>query len=744
MPFNYDNAAPPCYSEAYRTWETPQDWTIRGGTDLSLWLQGWPASFIEDPNGRIIVNAFGGDTDGTNDNYCFVRKQLVGNGEIIARIDSLSNAKGWARAGVMICDTLGDRPRCAAMTVTAEHGGFFLYRTDEGTSAVRINNAGIQTPCWVKLTRTGGVFTARHSTDGETWLDVLNEEGKPVAATVDMPANVYVGPCVIGDRWDQFATGEFGSVTVSGDVRGPWQATHGGLNSRDDLYVALEDAVGRLAVSVHPDPAALNFTEWTQWRIPLRDFASLGVDVAAIKTMYIGVGNRDNPQPDGSGMIHIDDIHVLPADAAPFTMFGPHPGVRVKYFRQTRSGPQLFTTRVEDSIDHDWGEGEIVAGLSNDLLGVWIANLEVPLSGTYTLITDSYGAARLWLDGWCTNHNWPLGGPSDEPIEIRLEAGHPYALKMEWFHRVGPAKAQLWWEGPSIPWQIIPAGPLQLPLLAAGPYPPNGAADVPQSPLLTWRAGEAATHHDIYFGDDANAVAAATLADAAYRGRLSAKETAFDPGALEWNKTYFWRVDEVNDADPNNSWKGQVWRFTTADLLVIDDFESYGDEEDNRLYEYWIDGFSLGWSSVVARIPPGPYVERTIVHGGRQSMPFDYNNVPKRWFSEIERDFESAQNWRVNGVDTLVLYVHGRATNAPAPLFVAVGDSAGKTATAVHSDAKVTQATEWIEWRIPLSQFAGVNAMRVKRLTLGVGARAEPAPGGAGRIYIDDIRVVKP
>ena len=44
---------------------------------------------------------------------------------------------------------------------------------------------------------------------------------------------------------------------------------------------------------------------------------------------------------------------------------------------------------------------------------------------------------------------------------------------------------------------------------------------------------------------------------------------------------------------------------------------------------------------------------------------------------------------------------------------------------------------------MPLSQFAGVNLSRVKVLYLGVGDRKAPAPGGAGRLYIDDIRVKK-
>ena len=46
--------------------------------------------------------------------------------------------------------------------------------------------------------------------------------------------------------------------------------------------------------------------KWIKWTIPLSEFA--GVDLAAITRMYIGVGDRENPQAGGTGLIYIDDI----------------------------------------------------------------------------------------------------------------------------------------------------------------------------------------------------------------------------------------------------------------------------------------------------------------------------------------------------------------------------------------------------------------------------------------------------
>jgi len=63
------------------------------------------------------------------------------------------------------------------------------------------------------------------------------------------------------------------------------------------------------AVAVNPNSAAVNATSWIEWEIPLSRLA--GVDLAQVKKMYIGVGDRETPVPDGTGRIYIDDIRVL-------------------------------------------------------------------------------------------------------------------------------------------------------------------------------------------------------------------------------------------------------------------------------------------------------------------------------------------------------------------------------------------------------------------------------------------------
>jgi hypothetical protein len=61
-------------------------------------------------------------------------------------------------------------------------------------------------------------------------------------------------------------------------------------------------------VVTNPDPLAVNALSWTEWRIPLSSFTD--VNLAGVKKMYIGVGDRKNPLADGTGRLYLDDIAV--------------------------------------------------------------------------------------------------------------------------------------------------------------------------------------------------------------------------------------------------------------------------------------------------------------------------------------------------------------------------------------------------------------------------------------------------
>jgi len=271
-----------------------------------------------------------------------------------------------------------------------------------------------------------------------------------------------------------------------------------------------------------------------------------------------------------------------------------------------------------------------------------------------------------------------------------------------------------------------------IPVSARQPQPADGATDVDRASALSWRAGREATSHEVYLGMDPEALSlAGTVA-----------QPSFTPQTLEFGATYSWRVDEIGD---QSNWPGAVWSFTTQEFALIDDFESYTDdiEAGEAIFDTWLDGWVNSTGSTVGHLN-APFAERTIVHGGRQSMPLAYDNGNSPFYSEADRVFDQPQDLTVGAADSLSLYFRGIATNSPQALYVTLEDSAGRKATVVHADADAVLATEWQQWQIPLSGFAGVTLSRVEKMTIGVGNRTSPAAGGKGTIYIDDVGFGRP
>jgi hypothetical protein len=266
--------------------------------------------------------------------------------------------------------------------------------------------------------------------------------------------------------------------------------------------------------------------------------------------------------------------------------------------------------------------------------------------------------------------------------------------------------------------------------------PVNGAVDVTQTPILTWAPGFGASH-EIYFGADP--------ASLELKGSGNLGSESFEPGQLEWNTTYYWRIDEANNANPDSPWTGPLWSFTTANFLIIDDIESYNDIDEgqadsNRIYNAWVDGYDDPTNgSQVGHLDP-PFYEETIVHSGNKSMPITYDNAVGK--SEATLMLTSNRDWTVNGVNTLTIWFRGSSNNAAEPMYVALNDSAVVT----HDNPDAAMRTAWTQWNIDLQAFAnqGVNLTNVNTITLGFGNRNNPAAGGTGLMYFDDIRLYPP
>ncbi|MBN2593125.1 MAG: leucine-rich repeat domain-containing protein [Sedimentisphaerales bacterium] len=304
--------------------------------------------------------------------------------------------------------------------------------------------------------------------------------------------------------------------------------------------------------------------------------------------------------------------------------------------------------------------------------------------------------------------------------------------------------------------------------------PFDRAGDITQTPVLRWTAGAWAAVHDVYFGQDKELVANATIADTEiYRGWLGLDTVMYEPEALEWGTTYYWRIDEVNfitieaedGAEDVNEivWKGRAWSFTTAEFIVIDDFELYTNNRDagQAVFQTWIDGLGFskpepnspgnGTGSIVGHdiwtqgTPYKTIAETGLVHGGRQSMPLYYKNADEPHYSQTDRTWPAPQDLTLNGMDTFELYFRGTSDNEPGQLYLSIEDDTGQIAVMTYPDPNAVFTEQWQKWSVPLVGLIadGVDVTAIRKVSIGVGDPDNPQPGGIGIIYIDDIRVIQ-
>jgi hypothetical protein len=265
---------------------------------------------------------------------------------------------------------------------------------------------------------------------------------------------------------------------------------------------------------------------------------------------------------------------------------------------------------------------------------------------------------------------------------------------------------------------------LYIPLRAREPVPAADTNDLPPELTLSWRPGRQAVRHDVYLSSDPQAVADGTAPV------VAVSEPTFDPGALNLGQSYFWKVNEVNEAAAVPVWEGDVWRFRTQEFLVVEDFESYTDYEGSLIYDTWIDGWENETGAQVGYLDP-PFAERTIVHGGAQSMPLVYNNAVPLARSEAERTFDEPQDWTVYGIGTLTLYFRGALDNA-GQMYVKINN----TKVPYNGDAGDLARMVWQPWNVDLSGINSSVLRSVSKLTIGIeGADA------TGTLYFDDIRL---
>jgi hypothetical protein len=170
-----------------------------------------PGSFSCVKN-TFIIEASGSDIWNNADGFRFVYQYVTGDCEMYTKVESLEGTNEWAKAGIMIRESLNGGSKTAFVCVTTRNGATHHQRQSNNDSMEGGNrNNDIKTPYWTKLIRKGNTFNYYISADGNKW-DTLG--------TIDVPMNrnVYVGFAVTSHNNNEISKAVFSNYRLTGRV----------------------------------------------------------------------------------------------------------------------------------------------------------------------------------------------------------------------------------------------------------------------------------------------------------------------------------------------------------------------------------------------------------------------------------------------------------------------------------------------------------------------------------------------
>jgi len=454
-------------------------------------------------------------------------------------------------------------------------------------------------------------------------------------------------------------------------------------------------------------PPDFTIFEGGLWQFTVEPFAYpiAGTSITATASSSIAAEEGPENTINGSGL-DADDLHSAANTAMWLSnVIGPQPTWIQYEFDQVYKLHQMLVWNYNTSV-------EPVIGF-----GIKEAAIEYSTDGAnWTTLGTTHEFARgSGADGLPPNTTVDLSGVAAKYVKITANSN---------------------WGGIINQYGLSEVRFFYIPVVAREPDPASGSTDMAvDNVTLSWRAGREAASHNLYFSTDQQAVIDETVgavsipADSSYAN--------YDTGVLDLAQTYYWKVNEVNEAGTPTKWQGDVLNFTTREFLVVDDIEDYNDFEPDRIFDTWIDGWGVPANGSQVGYADPPFAEQTIVHSSQQSMPLNYDNSTAS-YSEATANIANLkvdQDWTKHGIRSLSLWFYGDPNNSVTEkLYVKLN---GVKVT-YDGDAESLMRTAWQPWNINLVDF-GVTLSNVTEL--GIGLERSGAIGGNGVIYLDDIRL---
>lgn len=419
------------------------------------------------------------------------------------------------------------------------------------------------------------------------------------------------------------------------------------------------------------------------------------VPIAATASSSDSEESGDPNQTYDSNGLDESDLHSAETSEMWKTAEGEIEGAWIQYeFESTQKLSSLLVWNFN-------GDYESILGI-----GIKEATIETSLDGeTWTDLAGTLTFNRgTGLDGYAANTTIDMGGVMAKYVKI-IVISHWSALPT--VTQVGLSELRF----------------MAIPAAARLPEPSPGSTLDSLYGELVWRAGRGAEQHQLYL--DVNEALITAGDDSVLISTTTERRFDLSDADLQYNATYYWKVVEVTEEEIVD---GSTWSFSTPAYLVIDDMESYNDNEDHRIFDAWDDGYGddNDNGSQVGHTT-APYSESEIIFEGSLSMPFYYDTTNGESDSWAELTLDS-QNWIDGGIKELSLFFLGERGNDEAELYLRIND------TTIPSTASLNSGL-WRQWIINLSTV-GTNLSSVNSITIGVdGEDVE------GTLYFDNIRL---
>ncbi len=154
-------------------------------------------------DGAFDVTGGGADIGGASDQFQFESRSHTGDFDVKVRVNSLTFADLWSKAGLMARETLAANSRFVASLATPTMAGCFLSYRDSGSATLGSGSFPASYPdTWLRLKRAGNVFSGFAGPDGATWAPLGS-------VTIAMSSTVYLGFSVGGHSTNATATAQF-------------------------------------------------------------------------------------------------------------------------------------------------------------------------------------------------------------------------------------------------------------------------------------------------------------------------------------------------------------------------------------------------------------------------------------------------------------------------------------------------------------------------------------------------------